>query len=252
MAVSLQQLLHYTDHLLQINAFSDYCPNGLQVEACDEVKKLVTGVTASEALIDAAIEEGADALLVHHGYFWKGEGQTITGRKARRISKLMRHGISLIAYHLPLDAHPEYGNNVQLARLLDFEITAGLDDSPMPIGLTGKPRGQPTLAALGNRISQRLAREPLLIGDVNRPVNSVAWCTGAAQSYIDKAIERGVDCFITGEVSEPTFHAACESDIAFIAAGHHATERYGVKALGEHLQQQLGLACRFVDIANPV
>ncbi|HEY9033014.1 MAG TPA: Nif3-like dinuclear metal center hexameric protein [Pseudomonadales bacterium] len=252
MPVSLQQLLHYTDNLLQINAFSDYCPNGLQVEASQTVSKIVSGVTASAALIEAAIAEKADLLLVHHGYFWKGEAPALTGRKGKRIQQLMRHNISLAAYHLPLDAHPQLGNNSQLGQLLGFEVTGGLDDSERPIGLIGKPAGQPTLAELGSLVAGQLQREPLLIGDVSRVISRVAWCTGAAQSYIDKAIERGVDCFITGEVSEPTFHAACEGGIAFIAAGHHATERYGVKALGEHLANQFAVDHTFVDIANPV
>lgn len=252
MPVSLQELVNYTDNLLQTERFSDYCPNGLQVQAGDTVARIVTGVTASQALIDAAVQHQADVLLVHHGYFWKGESPVLTGIKGRRIRTLMQQGISLLAYHLPLDAHPALGNNVQLARLLSLRIDGGLDDSACPIGLIGEPQQAHTLASLGQQIGTVLNRQPLLIGDLQRPVRKVAWCTGAAQSYIEKAIAKGVDCFITGEVSEPTFHIATEAGIGFIAAGHHATERYGVKALGEHLAQQFALDVSFVDIDNPV
>ena len=252
MSVSLHELVHYTDNLLQSARFDDYCPNGLQIEAATDVHRIVAGVTASQALIDAAIKSRADLLLVHHGYFWKGEGQALTGIKALRIKKLMQHGISLLAYHLPLDAHPLLGNNAQLARLLDFNVDGGLDDSELPVGLVGHLSHPQSLAGLGAHINQHLQREPLLIGDMNRQIKTLAWCTGAAQSYIGKAVAKGVDCFITGEASEPTFHIARENNICFIAAGHHATERYGVQALGEHLAAQYDLQYSFVDIANPV
>ncbi len=252
MAISLQELVTYTNKLLDIDAFSDYCPNGLQVEGGLSVSRIVTGVTASAALIDKAIELNADALIVHHGYFWKGEDPSIVGMKANRIKKLMINDISLLAYHLPLDAHHELGNNAQLAKMLDFSVVKGLDDSPRPIGLVGELKAVMTAAELIDHIAVKLNKKALLIGEGTKNIRSVAWCTGAAQSYIDKAIIRGVDCFITGEISEQTVHIAREMDICFISAGHHATERYGVKALGEHLANHLGVYCEFVDIDNPV
>lgn len=252
MAVSLQELVNYTNTLLDIEAFSDYCPNGLQVQGSAAVSKIITGVTASEALIDKAIALNADAIIVHHGYFWKGEEPAITGMKAKRIRKLMGNNISLLAYHLPLDAHCELGNNVQLAKVLDFEILQGLDDTAKPMGLVGELKQTMTAAQLVNDIGVRLGKSGLLIGSGDKTIRSVAWCTGAAQSYIEKAIAKGVDCFITGEISEQTVHIAREMNICFISAGHHATERYGVKALGEHLSVKLGMGCEFVDIDNPV
>jgi dinuclear metal center YbgI/SA1388 family protein len=252
MAVSLQELVNYTNTLLDIEAFSDYCPNGLQVQGSAAVSKIITGVTASEALIDKAIALNADAIIVHHGYFWRGEEPSITGMKANRIRKLMVNNISLLAYHLPLDAHFELGNNAQLAKVLDFEIRQGLDDGVKPMGLVGELKQVMTAAELVDDIASRLGKKGLLIGNGDKAIRSVAWCTGAAQSYIEKAIAKGVDCFITGEISEQTVHIAREMNICFISAGHHATERYGVKALGEHLSVQLGVGCEFIDIDNPV
>ena len=255
MTLTLEQLSAHCDALLNVSAFKDYCPNGLQVQAVDGatvVKKIITGVTASEALIDEAILQKADVLIVHHGYFWKGEKEALVGVKGRRIRKLMQHGISLLAYHLPLDAHPELGNNVQLAAKLGFTITGGLDDEQYPIGLVGELAEVESLGALQQNIDLVLDRPSLLIGDSGTEVSQVAWCTGAAQSYIERAAGKGVDCFISGEISEPTVHLARELGIAYIAAGHHATERYGVKALGESLQSQFALDVSFVDVPNPV
>ena len=252
MSISLHELVNYTDNFLQVQRFKDYCPNGLQVEASQTLSKIITGVTASQALIDRAIAEKADAILVHHGYFWTGEAAPLTGIKGKRIASLIRNHISLIAYHLPLDAHPVVGNNAQLAKVLGFDVLAGLDDSENPIGLVGElPQALP-LAALAARIEQRLQRTPLFFGAQDKPIKRVAWCTGAAQSYMQKAIDKGVDCFITGEVSEQTYHLATESGVSFIAAGHHATERYGVKALGEHLAERFAVGVVFVDLDNPV
>ena len=252
MSTTLEELLSYTNSLLEINTFEDYCPNGLQVEGRPAISRIVTGVTASAALIDAAIDAQADAIIVHHGYFWKGEGACITGMKGRRIKKLLQNDISLIAYHLPLDAHESLGNNVQLAKLLDITIKGGLDDSARPIGLVGELARPVTAEAFSQQIARQLGREPLLIGEKACEVRNIAWCTGAAQSYIEAAAAKGVDCFITGEISEPTVHIARELGICFIAAGHHATERYGIKALGEHLSGKFGIQCDFVDIDNPV
>lgn len=253
MGIALSELVSYCNQLLNIQAFEDYCPNGLQVEACQQVNKIVTGVTASEALIDAAIELNADVLMVHHGYFWRGESPALTGIKARRIQKLMNNGISLIAYHLPLDAHPVLGNNVQLAKKLHLIAERGLDNSANPIGLIGRLNHPMAVDVFAKQITQSLQRPCLTIANDDRKLlTTVAWCTGAAQSYIEKAAAAGVDCFISGEISEQTVHLARELGIAYFACGHHATERYGIKALGEHITSERRVDCQFVDIDNPV
>lgn len=251
--VDRDALIRYCNELLDSGGFQDYCPNGLQVEGRTEIRRIVSGVTASQALVDAAVEARADLLLVHHGYFWRGESAAVVGVKQRRLKALLQNDINLVAYHLPLDVHAELGNNVQLARLMGWQISGGLEpNNSRSVGLTGElaaPCAGEELAAL---LAARLQREPLFVAGHDRPVKRIAWCTGAAQGYIDKAIALGVDAFITGEVSEPTVHAARENGIHFYAAGHHATERYGAKALGEHLAATFGLEHRFIDIDNPV
>lgn len=243
-------LVAYLDEFLAAAAFRDYCPNGLQVEGRDHVDVIVTGVTASADLLDAAVAAGADAVLVHHGYFWKGEDPRITGMRRRRLASLLTHGISLLAYHLPLDAHPDIGNNAMLARRLDLAIEGRFGEQDIgAYGVLGEPLRLEEFAA---RIASRLDRQPLLIGDPERPVRRIAWCTGAAQGYFEQAAALGVDVYVTGEASEQTFHVARESGVAFIAAGHHATERYGIEALGAHLAARFGLSQRFIDLANPV
>ncbi|SFM20811.1 dinuclear metal center protein, YbgI/SA1388 family [Halopseudomonas yangmingensis] len=251
--IDTRELLDYCDRLLDSAAFADYCPNGLQVQGGERVRRIVSGVTASQALVDAAIAAQADLLLVHHGYFWKGESSPLTGIKQRRIKALLQHDINLVAYHLPLDVHAELGNNVQLAQLMDWQIEGGLEpDNPRSVGLQGRLSAPLSGEQLAAQLAQRLQRTPLHIPGNDRPIRRIAWCTGAAQGYIDRAIALGVDAYITGEVSEPTVHLAREHGIHFFAAGHHATERYGVKALGEHLAQQFGIEHRFIDIDNPV
>jgi dinuclear metal center YbgI/SA1388 family protein len=240
----------YLEDFLQVPDFRDYCPNGLQVEGRGEVHCIISGVTASSALIEAAVAEGADALLVHHGYFWRGEDGRITGMRRRRIAALLRHDLNLFAYHLPLDVHPEVGNNAQLA--LRFGMTPSGRFGEQDIGVHGSLQDEITLAGLGERIERETARRPLLIGDPGRPLRRIAWCTGGAQGLFEQAIALGVDAYISGEISEQTVHAARESGVAYIAAGHHATERYGVQALGDHLAQRFGLSHRFIDIDNPV
>ena len=250
--VALQTLVAHINGLLQIDKVDDYCPNGLQVEGADQVGKIVTGVTASQRLIDAAITQRADAILVHHGYFWKGEAQPIVGMKKRRIQSLLVHDISLLAYHLPLDLHPLLGNNAQLANQLGFDIDPYEGDGLPPLVRTATLAEPQSGEALAQHIDQCLARSPLHIA-TEREIKRVAWCTGAAQSYLNEAIALGVDAYITGEVSEPTVHEAREAGIHFFAAGHHATERYGVKALGEAMVQQWpSLQCEFIDCDNPV
>lgn len=246
----LSELAQYLDQLLDVRAFADYAPNGVQVEGRPEVHRLVAGVTASQALLDAAVEAGADVVLVHHGYFWKGEDPRVIGMKARRLRTLLEHGVSLLAYHLPLDAHPELGNNAQLGRRLGLTVEGGFSGTP-PIGLYGRLEIPLTPQAFAERIATALGRPPVHVAAARPRIETVAWCTGGAQRMIDEAAELGVDAYITGEISEPTVHVARERDLHFFSAGHHATERYGAMALAGHLADKFGLDCRFVDIDSP-
>jgi len=248
--VKINELNHYTQQLMQVARFKDYCPNGLQVEGRAEINKIVTGVTASMALLEAAHQAGADLILVHHGYFWRNEAPELVGIKRKRIKFLLEHDINLMAYHLPLDAHSEFGNNVQLGKLLGFEAQdyAGADDL---IAYAELAAGVP-LSAIAELTEHRLGRPVLTVGEATQTIKKLAWCTGAAQGYIDQAIAQGADLFISGEISEQTVHQSLESGVAYISAGHHATERYGVQALGQHLAEKFDLEHMFIDIHNPV
>jgi dinuclear metal center YbgI/SA1388 family protein len=246
----LVELENYTGQLLDVARFRDYCPNGLQVEGRPQVTHLASGVTASLALLEAALAAGADAILVHHGYFWRNEPPVIVGAKRRRLALLLQNDVSLLAYHLPLDAHPQLGNNAQLGSLLGFQIEAWFGEQN--IAAQGRLPEPLSLSALATHIERKLARTPLVIGDAAATITRIAWCSGAAQDYLAEAARLGVDAFVTGEVSEHTVHLARESGVAFIAAGHHATERYGVQALGDHLGDRFGLKHTFIDIPNPV
>ncbi|WP_417596691.1 Nif3-like dinuclear metal center hexameric protein [Oceanospirillum sp.] len=253
MMLTLTDLVKHLDTLLEPQAYKDYCPNGLQVEGRGQILRVATAVTASQNILDQAVAAGADALLVHHGYFWKNESQTVTGMKYRRLSTLIKNDISLLAYHLPLDAHSELGNNVELARILDWEISDGLEaGNPRSIGLVGWAKTDKTLDEISGRIHRELGREPLVIGDITKEIRKIGWCTGAAQGFIEGAAEAGCDLYISGEISENTVHAARELGIAYIAAGHHATERYGVLALGRWLQDKFGIEHIALDENNPV
>ncbi|HBS41569.1 MAG TPA: Nif3-like dinuclear metal center hexameric protein [Oceanospirillales bacterium] len=253
MTVQRKELLNRLDNLLQSQRIRDYCPNGLQVAGHSQIQVVVTGVTASQALIDAAIAVGADTILVHHGYFWKGEDERITGIKRERLRSLLTHDINLIAYHLPLDMHPVYGNNAQLADILGLQVDGPLDETDLSVpGNIGRLPRPMTGREFSEWIGQCLQREPLHIGEENDVIRTIGWCTGAAQSYLQKAIDAGVDAFLTGEINEPTVHLARETGTHFYSAGHHATERYGVKALGEYLADEFDLDVRFIDIDNPV
>lgn len=246
--VKRTELVDYCNELLQTDLFRDYCPNGLQVEGCDSIARIVSGVTASQALIDSAIALKADLLLVHHGFFWKGEAPVVTGMKKRRLQSLLLNDINLLAYHLPLDAHKSLGNNAQLANKLGLAIEQFFADND--IAVLGRITEQ-SGAEFRQYITDILYREPLHV-EVDRPVSRVALCTGAAQSYIEQAIAMGADAFISGEISENTWHIARENNIHYYAAGHHATERYGVQALGWHLSEHFQLEHEFIDINNPV
>lgn len=242
-------LLGALDRLLEPARFRDYCPNGLQVEGRSEVKSVVSGVTASLALIEAAVEAGADAILVHHGLFWKGDDMRVTGPKKRRLALLLKNDINLFAYHLPLDAHGELGNNAQLAQVLGFSITGRFADQE--IGFLGELPATLSAQQVAAQVGERLGRAPLLVGDGAHPVRRVAWCTGGAQGYFEQAIAAGCDLYLSGEISEQTTHLARESGIPYIAAGHHATERYGVQGVGAYLARQCGVTHRFIEIGNP-
>ena len=252
MSVVLNKLIQYLEHTLEPQRFQDYCPNGLQVEGCAQVARLVSGVTASQRLLDEAVAWGADAIVVHHGYFWKGEDPSVVGMKRRRLATLLANDVSLLAYHLPLDAHPTLGNNARLGQLLGLAEHQPLQPGGDGVGnIASLPAPVPAGELLA-QLQQITARQPLHIGAAQDPVQRIAWCTGAAQGYIEAAVAAGADMFITGEASEPTVHIAREEGIHFVAAGHHATERYGVQALGEHLAEQFSLQHRFIDIDNPV
>ncbi|MFH7565658.1 Nif3-like dinuclear metal center hexameric protein [Oceanimonas smirnovii] len=248
--IQLEQLLNKQ---LNTQAIRDYCPNGLQVEGRADIRHIVTGVTASQALIDEAIARRADAILVHHGYFWKGESQPVTGMKRNRLKALLANDVNLYAYHLPLDIAPELGNNAQLAALLGIEMTGPLEPSnELSVAMRGELSTAVTGSELASRIEQTLGRGVLHVGDTGpAQIRKIGWCTGGGQGYIDLAAEQGMDAFISGEVSEQTVHSARELGIHFFAAGHHATERYGVKALGEWLAANHGITVEFVDIDNP-
>jgi dinuclear metal center YbgI/SA1388 family protein len=250
-SVDRDELAKYLGQTLDINRFRDYCPNGLQVEGRAQIRKLVTGVTASQALIDAAIETRADAILVHHGYFWRGEDARVVGPKHRRLKALLSNDINLFAYHLPLDSHPELGNNVQLARVLGLVADGRFgDDSLGWLGVV--PDGVRTVGEFARVVEAGLGRSPLVIGDPAQLVTRVAWCTGAAHSMLADAITAGANVYLSGEISEPIVHLARETGVAYLACGHHATERYGVQALGAHLVARFGIEHCFIDIENPV
>ena len=248
--MNIKELIDYTGQILEVKRFRDYCPNGLQVEGRQEVRSIVTGVTASMALLESAREAGADMVLVHHGYFWRNEDPRVVGIKHKRLRFLLTHEINLAAYHLPLDAHPELGNNAQLARLLGLNVE-GVAGEQSLVWHGSLPIAE-SLWDFQQRLGGVLQRQPQVVGDLKRQVRRVAWCTGAAQQYLETAIALGVDVFVSGEISEQTVHLARESGVSYIAAGHHATERYGVRALGQHLAQHFGLTHQFVDIENPV
>lgn len=242
------ELERLVNQLLNTESFKDYAPNGLQVEGRGEIKKVVTGVTACQALLDEAVRLDADAVLVHHGYFWKSEAPAIKGMKRQRLKTLLANDINLFGWHLPLDGHPELGNNALLAKMFDIDVKGEIA-LLLPWGELKTPLSGEQLA---QRIAQVLGREPLHCGD-NAPalIKRVAWCSGGGQGYIDDAAAFGVDAFISGEVSEQTIHSAREQGLHFFAAGHHATERCGIQALGDWLAQHHGLDVTFVDIFNP-
>ncbi len=249
-SVARTTLVNYLDNLLQPTRFRDYCPNGLQVEGRNDISRIISGVTASQALLDTAIARRADAILVHHGWFWKSEDGRVTGYRKKRMASLLAHDINLFAYHLPLDAHPELGNNAQLAARLGWQIDGRFGEQE--IGFHGVLPAPTSAGEVARNVSTVLGRESQLIGDTTKPVKRIAWCTGGAQSYFEAAFATGAELFVSGEISEQTVHLARETGMPYLAAGHHATERYGVQAVGALLAQVFGIAVEFVDIDNPV
>lgn len=250
---SLTDVVQLLQNTLNPAAFNDYCPNGLQVAGKQEVRLVVSGVTASQVLIDAAIEAGADAILVHHGWFWKSESPCVVGMKRQRLKALLANDISLLAYHLPLDAHPELGNNARLAALMGWGSLEPLyPDNPRQVGNITLLERPVSPTALMARLTEVLGRVPQHIPGASADIRRIGFCTGAAQSFIDQAVVMGCDAYISGEISEPTVHSAREAGIHYFAAGHHATERYGVQAVGDFLAKVLGVEHRYIEIPNPV
>jgi dinuclear metal center YbgI/SA1388 family protein len=246
----LIEMRDYIESELAVSRFRDYCPNGLQVEGRAEIRRIATGVTASQAVLEAATAWGADAILVHHGYFWRSEDAAIAGIKKRRVAHLLKHDVSLLAYHLPLDAHPVLGNNAQLGEVLGLVEHGRFGEQDIAMhGVLAQPQN---LQQFAKHIQQTLQRTPQVIGHANPNLVRIAWCSGGGQSYFEQAVALGVDAFLTGEISEQNVHVAQETGVAFIAAGHHATERYGVQALGEHMAAHFGLEHHFFDQENPV
>jgi len=245
--VNREALKGYTQSYLNADAFEDYCPNGLQIEGKVEINKIVSGVSANLALIERAIDEKADAIFVHHGLFWKNDSQTINGAKRRKIALLLENNINLFAYHLPLDAHPEVGNNARLGQLLGVANPKPVDNSLLWTGEIDS-----SVSEFGVIIEGVLQRVPLIVGDKARCIKSIAWCTGAAQGFIEQAVALGVDAYLTGEVSEQTPAVALENNLVFISAGHHATERFGVQALCQHLSAEFGCQHYYIEIDNCV
>ena len=249
--IERQPLLNAFDALLQPERFKDYGPNGLQVEGRNAISKIVSGVTASLALIEAAVEARADAILVHHGLFWRGHDGRVTGWLRQRLGLLLQHDINLYAYHLPLDAHPELGNNAQLGAHLGFAAEGRFGEQQLGWWGQAPAAVMGSAEILASHIEARLGRPVTLVAGKPGAMQRVAWCSGGAQGYFEDAIAAGADVFVTGEISEPQAHFARESGVSFIACGHHASERYGAPALAAHVAQQCGLEHVFIDIDNP-
>lgn len=246
------QLLQTFDALLQPELFRDYGPNGLQVEGAASVRKIVSGVTASRALIEAAIAAQADTIFVHHGLFWRGQDGRVTGWMKQRLALLLAHDINLFAYHLPLDAHPELGNNAQLGLQLGLKTQSRFGEQDLGfLGERLESDGFETAEVLAQHIEYKLNRPVALVNGAQRAIKKIAWCSGGAQSYFEAAIAAGADAFITGEISEPQAHYARECGVAYLACGHHASERFGAPAVAAHVAAQFGLAHQFIDIDNP-
>lgn len=250
--VDRNEVVKFLADELKIAFIRDYCPNGLQVEGQSRISSIVSGVTASLALIEAAIESKADTILVHHGYFWRNENACITGPKQKRIKLLLSHDINLLAYHLPLDCHPVLGNNSQLAKVLGFTTTRRFGENDLGwLGMVTVPE-LVTVSDLAAWIGKKLGRPPLIIGKPEQKLDTIGWCSGAAQDLLPDAVQAGATVYLSGEISERTVHEAREYGITYLACGHHATERFGIQALGDCLRKKFGIHHEYIDIDNPV
>lgn len=250
---NLNDIIQWCDQTLKTQEFKDYAPNGLQIEGKQDVKKILCAVTASQDAIDACIAEDADVLLVHHGYFWKGEPYPITGMRGERIKKLIQHGISLIAYHLPLDAHPSLGNNAAIAELLKLENIQPLDfNDKHPIGNVAMLKSPISVSEFQTLLKNNINPNILHLSAQREMIQRIGYCTGAAQDFISKASEQLCDAYISGEVSERTFYEAKELNVHYFACGHHATERYGIQRLGKAIAEQFGITYHYFEQDNPV
>lgn len=249
--MQLIELIERLDALLDASRVKDYCPNGLQVEGRNDIASIVCGVTANQALLDLAVAERADAILVHHGWFWRGESGAVTGIKRNRLKTLLSNDINLYAYHLPLDAHPTLGNNAGLAKAAGWTQTGVFGEQGL--GCLGDPVAGSTVGSLTADLAKAVGRPPFVLAEsMDQPIRRLAWCTGGAQSYFEAAIAAGVDAFVTGEVSEPMVHLVRETGVAYLAAGHHATERFGVQALGVAIAEKLGIRVSYLEVDSPV
>lgn len=248
--VTAAELANCFEEVLDTSRFVDYCPNGLQVEGERTIARLVSGVTASRAFLEAALDAGADAVLVHHGWFWRGEDPRVVGMRRERMRLVLAGGVHLFAYHLPLDAHPRLGNNAQLGAVLGWRVDGRAGENGL---IAWHDLAVPARAdEIGGALEAKLRRAPLAVGALDRPIRRIAWCTGAAHDWLEQAIEAGADAFVSGEIAERTTHLAREAGVVYFAAGHHATERYGVQALGRHVAERFGIEHRFIDDDNPV
>jgi dinuclear metal center YbgI/SA1388 family protein len=247
--LTVSALDKYLCQAMNVPSFKDYCPNGLQVEGVSQISRVALAVTASQNAIDAAVEWGAQALLVHHGLFWKSDSAVLVGPMRKRVGSLVKANMNLFAYHLPLDCHPDWGNNKALGNTLGWSSCKPLSVNQLIWGI--KLKRAITSLELSKKVSSLLERTPTLVGQLDRPIRTIAWCTGGAQGYLKDAIDLGADAFISGEISEQTTHLARESGVLFVSAGHHATERYGVQSLGAHLASKFGLEVRFFEDTNP-
>lgn len=251
--IEATELSSYLDQLLGCANFDDYAPNGLQIEGIRDIRLICTAVTASLEAIDEAVALGANALLVHHGYFWRGEPAVLTGMKRQRIARLIQHNLNLYAYHLPLDCHPELGNNACIAHILGIKQPKMHTVGRIPnLFWTGSFHKEKSPDVFFSELSQHFGREPIYVAGNNRPIQHLAWCSGGAQDYIEQAHALGADAYISGEISERTYYQAKELGIHYFACGHHATERYGIQALGSHLASKYELEHHFIDSPNPV
>lgn len=251
--IQRDELTAFLDDYLACALFNDYSPNGMQIEGKSEIRRICTAVTACHDIIQRANHLKADALLVHHGYFWRGEAPVLTGMMRQRVGSIISHDLNLFAYHLPLDCHQDIGNNACIGRLLDVHDRSSHAVNKIPdILWSGSFQSSVDSSALMQQLTHLLNRQPLHVSGSNKKIKRIAWCSGSAQDFIVDAHRLGVDAYISGEVSERTYYQAQELGIHYFACGHHATERFGIQALGRLLSERFALTHAFLDSDNPV